>query len=171
MASRKLGDDRYAGLSNINTATSPLLPADGWKFSKSGSRVDDTKLKLEYVHDIGRVQCKQITISGDDLPSHVSQYLGLFTPTRQYSHGRQIFSNKHNKYLQVDKYGDIWFVSDNINDWYSATIRSGCSPSMCPAYPRSGYSRPWNITSWRYKHSDGKWRNGIITIHCTEHQH
>ena len=131
--------------------------------------VDDTKLKLEYVHDIASVQCKQITISGDDLPSHVSQYLGQFTPNGQYSRGRQIFSNKHNKYLQIDKYG-CWCVSDKINDpVYNSTISSGYSPSICPAHPRSGYNKLMHTTSWQYKYGENDWRNGNITIHCTEH--
>ena len=113
-ASGKLGDDG-GGLSNTNTDTSPLLPSDGWKFYKGTTWVDDTELKLSYVHDIGTVQCKQITISGPwDLRRHVSKYLGQFTPTGQFSAGRQIFSNKHNKYLQAVNGYVCWYVSDNI---------------------------------------------------------
>ena len=68
-ASDKLGDDE-GGLSNTHTDTSPLLPSVGWKFYNGSTWVNDKDFKLSYVHDIGTVQCNQITISGDDLPSH-----------------------------------------------------------------------------------------------------
>ena len=168
LASDKLGVD-VCNLLNANTDSSPLLPSDGWKFSKGLSWVIDQKLKLSYVHDIGTVQCNQITISGDDLPSLVVKYLGQFTPTGQFSAGRQIFSNKHNKYLQVVNGYIVWVVMDNINDISTATIQSGCSPSMCPENPRSSYNEHCNFKSWQYKETDGLWKYANIMVKCSSH--
>ena len=101
-----------------------------------------------------------------------AMYHNIWDSLLQYSRGRQIFSNKHNKYLQAVNGYVCWYVSDNINDVSTGNIRSGCSPSMCPAHPRSRYSKRDNQTSWHYTHRDGELREANnITIHCDSLHH
>ena len=119
--------------------------------------------------------CGDITISASgEAASKQASCLGVYQPTGMHSSGRRVFKFKNTsreRYLLVPPCYDSWRVLDNPEDPDLATaalLRSGCSPSQCPADSRARTDY-WVevISSWRYW--DRRWKPGDIQIKCSVH--
>ena len=157
-----------AGGSLKNTTKTASVPTSGWQYI-GGRWHHDLALTVTPLSDLSSATCSSITISAKgEAARKQAQCMGTFTPTGDYSAGRQVFSSDRGRYLMVPAYSDRWGVLDSVTAT-AADIRSGCSPGMCPAHPRARHSHRESQKSWQY--SDNGWREADIIVTCATHNY
>ena len=156
-----------------NTARTASVPTSGWKYWENY----DPAMTAAPLSDLSSATCSSITILAKGKAARkVPDYLGTFTPTGDYSAGRQVFSSDRGRYLMTEAGCDIWGVTDSVTT-PTASIRSGCSPGMCPAHPRARRDDREGQKRWKYwngKRWFGKWqrwRESDIIVTCATHKY
>ena len=163
VAGKELGDSRNAGLGNSNK--SPAPPRSGWKYWDTNEWRSDPYLSIVTISDTSTRICPVIDIQATGAAAReVSDYLGQFSITTQFSTGRPMWRNNRGKYLRVHPDSTAWGVVDNVETNF-ARIRSGAAGGLCPASSRSRYHKRFNYNSWQYWDGD-EWREGDITVTC-----
>ena len=61
-----------------------------------------------------------------------------------------------------------WVVNDSVTAT-GASIRSGCSPGMCPAHPWTKHSNRYSFNRWQYFADE--WRESDIILKCDTHKY
>ena len=155
--SPNLGGD---GINLLNPTSIPTLPLSGWRWK------DDLTISIAMVIP---KPCTVINISGDETATrNVSEYLGDFVPTQEYSCGRPIYRSNNGNYLRMKHGWGGWIVSDGINS--GITISSASSTgSPCPADTRNSYSERTGNHSWINIESGKKVSLGHIEVLCQQH--
>ena len=171
-----LGDDGVWHASNElgasngnlrNNMSASLPPRSGWWYWDGEKYESDSELGIETVSNISSLICPSVTITASGEAARFrTQYLGEFKPTSQFSAGRPIFINSHNRFLLVGPYTIPWGVADDVETTTGALI-SGSAPDMNPASVRSKYNYYFNWTSWQYADGNG-WQDGDIQVACND---
>ena len=152
-----------------NTTKTASVPTSGWQYI-GGRWHHDLALTVTPLSDLSSATCSSITISAKgEAARKVPDYLGTFTPTGDYSCGRQVFSSDRGRYLMVKAGWNSWYVQRSVTA-PAAYIESGCSPGMCPAHPRARHSDRLSRKSWQYK-ANGWWQESDINVTCATHKY
>ena len=154
-----------------NTSQTASVPTSGWQYAADGEWLHDPPwhhdtITVTPLSDLSSATCSSITISakGEAARKQASS-LGTFTPTGDYSAGRQVFSSDRGRYLMVKAGYSNWSVRRSVTAT-GASIQSGCSPGMCPAHPRARSDNRDGQMSWQHADVDyNGWRESDI-IHC-----
>ena len=130
--------------------------------------------------------CSAITISATrGAVKQQDNKLGTFTPTGDYSSGRQVFRNTNSgQYLLGPADYVNWYVLDDVNahgsDYVGTgnplsegiqSFQSGCAQGLCPAHPRASYnSRAGGAKAWQYKDGNFWYDSTEIYVTCATHK-
>ena len=159
-----------SGLSLLNTSRTASMPTSGWQYADDKEWPHDPALTVTPLSDLSSATCSSITISAKgEAARKQSQCMGTFTPTGDYSCGRQVFSSDRGRYLMVKAGWNSWYVQRSVTA-PAAYIESGCSPGMCPAHPRARHSDRLSRKSWQYK-ANGWWQESDIIVTCATHKY
>ena len=100
-------------LRNISQTAS--VPTSGWQYLKydDDGWHHDPALTVTPLSALSSATCSSITISAKgEAAKKVPDYLGTFTPTGDYSAGRQVFSSDRGRYLMMKAGWSSWGVQD-----------------------------------------------------------
>ena len=150
-----------------NESNTESVPLSGWS-CRTSYDIDDPYLRI--TPDLPPA-CGEITITASgDAAVKQPTCVGVYTPTLMFSAGRRVFKHQtQERYLLVPPGYDEWGVRERV-ETEGAKIASCCAPSMCPADPRAGSSRPLDRTSWVFKDQTGDWIQGNIKVKCSVHK-
>ena len=148
-----------------NASETESVPLSGWRCHVGDVKfIDDPHLRIS--HDQPPA-CGEITISATGGAAKWPSCLGVYTPTKTFSAGRQVFKHQtQERYLLVPPDKVSWLVQPSVESKV-AWMASSCAPSMCPEDPRARTSERLGLTSWRY--ADNSWKDGDITVKCSVH--
>ena len=131
----------------------------------------DPTLTVTTISDLSSAICSYITVSAKgEAARKQPQCMGTFTPTGDYSRGRQVFSSDRGRYLMVKADWARWGVTDSVTAT-RAGIFSGCSPGMCPAHPRASRNDSDGQKSWLYGDDNGLQESPDIIVRCATHKY
>merc|ERR1712241_223307 len=159
-----------------NTSQTASVPTSGWQYAEGWQYGDggwhhDPALTVTPLSALSSAPCSSITISakGEAARKQASS-MGTFTPTGDYSCGRQVFSSDRGRYLIVEAGCPIWRVTHSVTAPI-AYIGSPCSPGMCPAHPRARHSDRDRLSrkSWLYCYNGFQESDIIVT--CATHNY
>ena len=170
-----------------NPTNSATVPTTGWNYyAVNGEWKEDPDMTVTPVTSLTDHCCSAVTISAMGRAGREqTNKLGTFTPTGDYSSGRQVFRNTiSGQYLLVPADHLNWYVLDDVNAHGSDNVgpgnplgegiqsfQSGCAPGLCPAHPRASYnSRPGGGKAWQYKHGNLWYDSTEISVTCTTHK-
>merc|ERR1712038_1778086 len=112
---KTLGASSGRGLKNTTQTAS--VPTSGWQYGDADSNtwLHDPALTVTPLSALSSATCSSITISAKgEAARKVADYLGTFTPTGNYSCGRQVFSSDRGRYLMVPAGWSSWYVQDSV---------------------------------------------------------
>jgi len=164
VASVKMLGENTCVYSNLNTEDSSTLPQSGWEYW-NGNWTVDPDLSFVAVTDISKLICPVVTIraSGKAVKKR-SRMLGKFRLTGQFSLGRPIYVNKHDKYLFVHPDYLTWTVTDSLWD-KRGHLKSASASGLCPSSARSTWNMKDEVYSWQYQFRN-EWHEGDIIVTC-----
>ena len=157
-------------LRNISQTAS--VPTSGWQYGVGNAWHHDPTMTVTHKFNLSSATCSSITISAEgEAARKQPSSLGTFTPTGDYSAGRQVFSSDRGLYLMVKAGYSNWSVRRSVTAT-GASIQSGCSPGMCPAHPRARSDNRDGQMSWQHADVDyNGWRESDIIVTCATHKH
>ena len=141
-----------------NRANTDHVPVSGWSYYGGGAWHDDLLLQVTPVSDLAPLLCSSVTISATgEAVQYQSDSLGTFTPTGDFSCGRQVFKHETSgRYLLVSPGTCNWWVTMSVTET-AGSIESGCAPDLSPDSPRAGYSERANRSYWQYADGNNGW--------------
>ena len=161
------GMDGVTGLGN--TSKTDTIPMSGWKCYGDGQLRDDPSLKISSEPP---AMCGDITIEATgDAADKQPRCLGVYRPNGVYNMGRRVFKHQTQELYLLVIFGYVaWFVLESVDaDNKTSLMKSACAPCMCPADPRARTSERMGWKSWEYRNTDGKLKEGDITVRCSVH--
>ena len=113
-----------------NPSTSSSVPEAGWQY-----RAGDSSWHLDpdlAVAGLSTPTCSSVTIPPTGAWHHHTDSLGTFTPTGDYSCGRQVFRSAQGSYLLVPPGKNCWGVYQDTTDTAARSLQGGWAAGLCP---------------------------------------
>ena len=116
-----------------NTTQTASVPTSGWQYGDGYKWPHDPALTVTPLSDLSSATCSSITISAKGKAARKqSQCLGTFTPTGDYSCGRQVFRSARGSCLLVPPGKNCWGVYQNTTDTAARSLQGGWAAGLCP---------------------------------------